>query len=250
MASTETRRYDFTLAAYGTQILNAAGRRFVIKAATGAVRVRTDTGDNLAGIEAGQGLAMADGQQFSRLEITDLTGAPNAGFIVISDDSFIDGRVTGEVSVIDGERARTVAGGRLMCGVGYQAANFPQVQIWNPSSASNLVVTALQFNTSVSASVNVFGNATALINDVTGVRSSNALIGSSLGSAEIRTENKTGVSMPYGNLYALDTVANVPYPLKLSGPIVIPPGFGLNVIAQLNAVGLSVNGEWYEQAVL
>ncbi len=56
--------------------------------------------------------------------------------------------------------------------------------------------------------------------------------------------------MPYGNLYALDTVANVPYPLKLSGPIVIPPGFGLNVIAQLNAVGLSVNGEWYEQAVL
>ncbi len=249
MASTETRRYDFTLAAYGTQILHASGRRFVVKSSTGAVKINTNTGDSLQGIEAGQGLAMADGQQFSRLEITDMTGAANAGFIIISDDSFIDGRVTGEVSVIDGERSRTVAGGRLMAGVGFQPANFPQIQLWNPSTDRNLVVTGLEFSTSVAASVNVFGNAVALATDVTAVRSGNALIGAAVGVGQIRTENKTGVS-GYGNLFSIDAVASTPYKLKLSGPIVVPPGTGINVIAQLNAAGLSVNLEWYEQAVL
>lgn len=254
MASTETRRYDFTLAAYGTQILHASGRRFVVKSSTGAVKINTNTGDSLQGIEAGQGLAMADGQQFSRLEITDMTGAANAGFIIISDDSFIDGRVTGEVSVIDGEKSRSIAGGRFMAGPqAGNGVNMPAAQLFNPAgSDKRLVLTGLSFSADKACMIFATGYPVALSTNLGASYSGSAYLG---GSAPVgQTRRDVFAAWPiWGRPIIFSHINNVgglPPPMTLSGPVVIPPGESLVICADINAAALAVNFEWFEEPLI
>jgi hypothetical protein len=83
----DMQRYPFALAANGTMMLPAVGSRFLILSATGALTVSLDVGGRMQNIVAGMGYR---GRPFNLLTITDLTGAPNSGFILVSDDDFVD----------------------------------------------------------------------------------------------------------------------------------------------------------------
>ena len=68
--------------------------------------MRPDGGSSLSPLYAGQGQR----KEFQRLTVTDKSGAANVVLIIVADDDFIDDRITGEVSVIDGSKARTKTG--------------------------------------------------------------------------------------------------------------------------------------------
>lgn len=248
-AATESRRYDFAMSAYGTFILSAVGKRFVIKSATGAVRVKTNTGDDLNGLEGGQGLG--SDTQFSRLEITDISGAANSGYIIVSDDAFIDNRITGEVSVIDGEQARTIAQGRFFGSpsITSGAATFAIQQLWNPAaSGKQLIITGLNCSTSVAGTMVIFGDTAQRLN--LQANYGNGYLGGSAPSAEMRYELSGGIP-PYalGLMASFNCQAGGTQSMPLSGPIVVPPSAGLSILCNQFSSFVVSNFEWWERAV-
>src|SRR5207253_5023923 len=88
----------------------AIGSYFKVLSATGTFEVTGDAFGQLGALLPGQGLRLEEGQ-FTRLTFRDTSGAPNLLYVLVAGDGFIDDRITGEVSVIDGEKARTLAGG-------------------------------------------------------------------------------------------------------------------------------------------
>ncbi|MCM2250844.1 MAG: hypothetical protein NDJ19_00655 [Ramlibacter sp.] len=92
----DMQRYPFNLAANGSQILQVMGTSFIVLSATGALSARMDQGGALVNITAGMG---KKGREFTGLTLTDLSGAPNSGFILVSDDEFLNQTFSGSVSV-------------------------------------------------------------------------------------------------------------------------------------------------------
>lgn len=129
--------YDFTLTAGGSFILPVSGSYFRILTSTGALDVRGDFGR--IGVLAGQGHKELN---FTKLTLVDKSGAANVGTIFVSDGAFIDDRITGEVSVIDGGKEKTksgiVFGSRL--GVGAVAAQLSEAQLFNPASSGKRLI--------------------------------------------------------------------------------------------------------------
>lgn len=93
--SVTLQRYPFSLAAGAVMVLAVSGTQFVVTAATGALSVDLDTGSEFRGLLAGQGYK---GAPFGQLVITNTSGAQNDGYIVVSDDDYIDRRITGAVT--------------------------------------------------------------------------------------------------------------------------------------------------------
>jgi hypothetical protein len=92
----QTKLYTFTIGANQTFKLNVGGGYFKITAATGGVDVKCpDAGISLSGMLPGYGLQKTP---FSYLDFIDTSGAPNTISVVISDENFVDTRITGSVT--------------------------------------------------------------------------------------------------------------------------------------------------------
>jgi uncharacterized protein YegP (UPF0339 family) len=90
MNSRAAQIYDFALAAGETQVILTEGSYYKIASATGAINVRRSNGSMLAGLMPGQG---ERDQDFNKLTITDASGAPNVGRIIVADRTFVDDRL-------------------------------------------------------------------------------------------------------------------------------------------------------------
>lgn len=246
---TAGRIYDFTLTAGGSMPLLVQGDYMRIMSATGAVEVLTDN-YRIGPIMAGQGQAKSP---FTRLTITDRSGAANVGYVLVADSDFIDNRINGEVSVIDGEKSRTLAGGMFAAApfCGAVAANYSNVQLWNPAgSGKNLIVGALDFATPVATSVQVFMTATQLVNASLNIPA-NKKSGAAAPIALVRYEAKAAPD-PFllGVLRGDYTPANSPVNWVPKGAFVVMPGYGLTVTSVSTAnMTLTANFEWFEELV-
>lgn len=87
MAQKATQLYDFTLAAFGSQVILADANFYKILTSTGDVQITRDGGSRIRPMSAGRGEREVE---FLRLQITDISGAPNSGTIVVGDSNFID----------------------------------------------------------------------------------------------------------------------------------------------------------------
>lgn len=87
-----TKLYDFTLPANGSQTIMAIGEYFRIQSATGALTVEVEGYGKLPGLLVGQGLQRTP---YTRLVLTDTSGAANAGTILCSGSEFVDNRTYG-----------------------------------------------------------------------------------------------------------------------------------------------------------
>jgi len=245
-----SQTYPFSLAAGGSIPILCNGSYFKLITCTGAIEVTGDKFGRTGNILAGQGLR---GAEFNRLTITDKSGAPNIGVIFVADEDFVDDRITGEVSVIDGEKARSLAAGVLSAG-GVQnatAGNLSSVQLWNPSTTKNLILRTLSHGTGAASLTRVYGAAVALANDITAISASNLLIGGGIGVAQIRAAANIAVMPGFANnliasIYSSGLV-NVPHPMK--GSIVIQPNKGVTLTAGVVNVDLIANLEWFEENV-
>lgn len=100
-----TKKYTFTIGAFGVYRLQVAGDYFKLLQASGAVKVVGQFGE-LSGLITGQGLENSD---FLDLFFTDESGASNTITVVVGDRNFIDG-VTGAVQITDNVPIRATLG--------------------------------------------------------------------------------------------------------------------------------------------
>ena len=245
-----TQTYDFTLTAGGSQVILAEGDYFRIMSSTGPVEVLMSEGSRYGPIAAGQG---QKGKRYTRLTVRDRSGSANLGFIMVAGEEFVDNRVNGEVSVIDGEKARTLAGG-MFSGSPFSAAsvgNFSLCQLWNPAgSGKNLIINALSVNALAGAIVNVYTNVAMSPTDQTVTRSANKLSGAAIGVAQSRIDAVAAVPAFNNNLLqTLLAPANVTQGWGIRGGVVIRPGAGLVAINNGANAQLITNFEWFEESV-
>lgn len=246
--TSDTRSYPFAIPAGGMQVLPVHGEKFQVLSTTGPVDVRWKSG-KLSAVLAGRGYNVRKG--FDQLTLNNSGALAIVGTIQIADDDLIDNRVTGDVSVIDGEKVRTLSNGRIMgravCGP--VVAKYPHLQLWNPlATGKNLIVSGLSISAAIVTDVYVAGGNAAFAN---AAQSGSALIGSVAGwSGEPRSENLNAVEPDnFGSLAVISAQASLMVAVRLSGPIVIPPGYGLTVKSVAQNHYLYANYEWFEEPV-
>lgn len=231
----------------GTFNLDVAGSYYRLLTCTGPIEVRRSDGSVLGPINAGQGERETP---FNKLTLVDKTGAANAGTILITDKNFVDDRITGEVSFVDGGMARSLAG-KAFCGVSFcaaQAGLFSHCQIYNASTTKNVFLTQLTPSTSASYSVQAAVKSTPLATAYN--FAANKKVGSPASSAiENRIETAAaylGSAVNYLLLYQ-SGYSFVPY--KLTEPILLPPGQGLVFAPQAVNAAMLLNFEAFEEVL-
>ena len=243
------RIYDFTLTAGGTFTLLVEGSYYRLLASTGAIEVRREDGSVVGPLMAGQG---EQNQEFKRLTLVDKSGSNNIGTIVVADNTFVDARTTGEVSIIDGEKSRTLSGGAFSGSPFSLAdpANYSVAQIWNPSTQKNLIVRLCEASSPSSLTIAFYLSTSALLTDQTSNRTANMLAGASAPVAQARSGVLATLPI-YSNslLRSVSLAANAVYLYKPSGNIVIPPNKGLSLLGTVVNTTITSNFEWFEEPV-
>nr|WP_315242855.1 hypothetical protein [uncultured Albidiferax sp.] len=237
--------YTYTVPANGSVSIAVEGSFFKIITCTGPVSVSGDFG-KLGPLLAGQGLK---GRNSVRFMLGDMSGAANVVSILIADDGFIDDRISGEVSVIDGEKARSIAGS-LFIGLPLAPAVAGQssyCQLWNPlGSGVNLVVNQVKLNCNIASTVLFYWSMAAGNTDQTANQAASKKQGGAIPKAQIRVGSKAVATSFFA---APNLVANQELLVLPRGPFVVVPGSGLQM--DLNVVNtlFSANFEWYEDPV-
>lgn len=237
--------YDFTLAAGGAIQIPATGSFFRVQSATGKVNVTAEFGA-LKGLGVGQGAR----SPFRILQIQDASGSANVGTIIVGDAEFVDDRISGEVSVIDGEKSRALAGGMFSgaASIGLLPGLNSHIQLWNPAgSGKNLILNQIQIGSNVGTQY-AFGFLSApLTTDFTSTGLGNKRQGASGGAAMLKTQfNATPLMTTVLHMGYLLASANYLIPIK--GAFVILPNSGMtvqNLIANTSLIGTF---EWIEES--
>lgn len=247
---TPAKIYPFSIPAGGSFPLLVIGDYCKILTSSGALTLTGDTFGTIGPILAGQGV---ESSPFQRLVLSDNSGAVNSGTILIADNKFVDDRITGEVSVIDGGKIRTLtksvfwAYGNTAAVVGSSG----YVQLWNPvGNDKRIVIPQISYAaTSPSYAIaNLSYNVTPL--SVMLGNGKNKLIGEAESSAEIRKE-ESAVYLGIASIADFFMQGSLSQTLQLTEPIILHPGKGLMIgLPQTSNVALTANFEFYEEAIL
>lgn len=159
-------------------------------------------------------------------------------------------RTSGDVSVIDGEKSRAMAGGAFVGSANTTAlANqYPFCQLWNPAnSGKNLVVNKVYVGSPSGMLMAVTKNTNALVSDLTASNAGSKKLGGAVGVGEIRAEsNAVPVTQVLRQIYVIAVQTTMWEP---KGGVIVPPGFGLIVMGQAQAVTLVTDFEWFEEQI-
>lgn len=222
--------------------------------ADATITVNQDSRGQRVLLMPGQAYRMPDGQAGTRWLIGNLKGEGTiVGRLVIGAGDLTDNRVTGSVEVIDGEKVRTMAGG-MFAGVPAIAntpTQFGNVQLWNPAaSGKNLIVTQMAISwTSASNAVVTFEN--AQLSTLYEHQPSNKKAGATAPVGQLRKQSNAAVMQvfPYGILQNIEIQAGGPAIWKVSGALVLQPGYGLTVNQQTENMGIKASYEWFEEPI-
>jgi hypothetical protein len=241
------RMYDFTIPANGSFQLNVEGEYVRIMSSTGMMELVTDT-YRIGPIAAGQGQANTP---FKRLTINDKSGVGNIGVILVAVSDFVDQRITGDVSVIDGGKNRAMAGGEFSAVINTAAvpSNYSHCALWNPpGSGKNIIVEK------ISASCTVAGNLSwGFFNALTGLVSNGSAASKKSGGVSSICISQGGQTLGLlaGFIYLgqLSISANNALIYELKAPVIVTPGYGLDIIPSSGNAQLSATIEFFEEAI-
>lgn len=235
-------QYDFQLTPLGGQIINTKGRFFKYRVGTGLIRVKLTDGA-VIDLLPGQGVS---NRNFESIEITDKSGAANVGTILAGDFDFRDERITGTVEVVDGGKARTIAGQAFMGGTALvsNAAQKPYVQLINNTANKRVTVKAIVLSTTTSQQLGFCVYSTSL-GTLAGAAPSK-LAGGAAASAELRTQSDAAV-LGGAAFVAPYVTANVPFTFTFQEPLVLLPGQGLIVRGSVDNTYLGAHFEFTEE---
>ena len=147
--------YTVVVPAGGMTELAVVGEMFKVLSASGSFIVSADTWGTLGNILAGQGLRDAS---FTKLQFTDNSGAQNTLRVLVAGQSFIDDRITGEVSVIDGGMSRTLSNQAYVASSNpsSDATTGPAIYLQNPAgSGKNIIVKSIRSSLTTAQSYGV-----------------------------------------------------------------------------------------------
>lgn len=162
----------------------------------------------------------------------------------------IDG--SSDVSVIDGEKNRTIAGGMFAAGVyaGAAAGLYSAAQLWNPAaSGKNLIVLSLACHQNVAWSAIAYHSSAALATDRTVVDAANKLSAAAVGVGLIKVQAIAFPAFAATKMKVFSGVALDEKSWNVRGALVIKPGYGLSVVTLNVNTDLYGNFEWFEELV-
>lgn len=238
------RVYDFTIPAGGAVTVLAEGSFYRLMTAAGSIEVRRNNGSIVGPLLPGQG----ERAEFLSLTLTDKSGASNPGSILIGDDTFIDDRISGEVSVIDGEVARSLAAVAFI-GSNYMnpgAGLSAHVQLWNPvGSGKRLVVGSSVFSGSSEFSLLRLKRHNAPLANLA-ASPQNLMETGPATVAQLRNEANAGVLGGVSLTGPLWAAGNSFNRREFVTPILIDPGSGIHWVQGTVNLLLAAEFEYFE----
>jgi hypothetical protein len=249
------QQYDFTAPANQPFRLNAAGR--YIKYASGnngggdvsIVATPMGQGANQVVLVPGQALTLPQSVPGWVLS-NSAEGATITGKVVVGDGKIDDPTINGTVQIIDGSKARTMAG------IAYSGSGITQaaagvvsrVQLFNPASNTNRLIveqiTPVGASTANAMSL-VFNQVALATNIEPGGIAKKA--GAANSAAQINGDTSAAIGSTAAVFMWLAAQVNTSSPFRLNEPIVLPPGWGIVVWGATANVQTGCNFEWYEE---
>ena len=247
--------YDFTIAINGMRQLDAPGNYFYYYAGSAGGADSTIT---LRGISSGLRIILKPGQAYrlakdAKPEVSWVIGnSANAatilGSVIVGNGEITDNRITGSVEVIDGGKNRTLGNQAFLMPIsnGALAANWSHVQLWNPvASGKNVIVEQIAFSvTDATGAIITIYNATLSNFNQNGTsKKSNG----ATSSAESRSQQS---AVQYGsNAMFVNSAAQGSCIFKFSEPIILTPGYGLNMRPNVQNMQILSSFEFFEESV-
>lgn len=240
-------QYDFNLVANAGMSIDVKGRFFKYKNGAGLIRVRTSKG-GFVDLLPGQGVWNTD---FTSLTISDRSGLPNAGVILAGDFDFHDDRITGDVSVIDNAKARTIANTAFALTIytGPVAGQRPTTQLWNPAGSGKKVTISRAYVSSNTAGVLRIGTADSIIGAVIPDIAAPKLTGGNVGSSQASSANMAGNPTNYKFLSWTYVTANETFTFDCTEPVILMPGYGFYVQNPTAGTDVTMTLQYTEEAL-
>jgi len=166
----------------------------------------------------------------------------------VGDGSAGTRRVAGEVSVIDGGKAQTLANRACIIDAGQLAVSgqYTHVQLWNPvGSGKRVIVKSITSRTLVNGTLALAFYGTALATLLT--TKTSKLSGGAAPVAEPRVT--TNATTLFANKFAMSMVANNPFDHEFAEPIIVTPGYGLSAYHTTVNADLGVMFDCIEETI-
>lgn len=245
--------YPISLLANQSEVIFAVGRYCRVLTATGNVSITVGDIGPFGPLAAGQGFRLPVEQpEFLRIVVTDLTGSNNNGTLIVADADFVDQTLVGNVSIIDGGKARTLASQAFM-GVVYQgavAAAMSHCQLWNPpANTKSLVVESITTTTTGASGTFGVGSKNAALSTAANAPAPKLVGGSGSSASSFTQTNAVALITAGTQLDGFNGTTNQTIMRKYAEPIVVPPGQGLIVWNNTLNADLTSIFEYFEQSV-
>lgn len=200
-------------------------------------------------LKPGQGVVLPEAADYFRVVNKNGTVAIT-GVLKVGEGTFLDNRIQGEVSVIDGGLSRTLEGTAFLSS-GYQPAvigEYAHVQLLNLSGTHNLVVNRIDgVDTAGALSFYLREHSNVGLTDFA-MTPRNKLVGGAVSTrAAVRTQTNpshlgTGMQFSW-------QPANEPWPSPMQEPIVIAPNKSILAVSGVTNRPLYVRFDHFEKAV-
>jgi hypothetical protein len=253
-----SKLYPFSIPANGSIALLVEGDYFKIQSCTGLLSVTGDSFGTIDQVLPGQGLRETD---FRRLTLTDRTGAVNNGFVLVSDSTFVDDRITGTVSILDSNRDLVISNQSFFgqISVAAVAGQFSLIQLWNPVGSGKFLEVDNVFVSArapvTAGQIYVQQSAASPLLTLVGNCGSQYFTGA-VSSAELRWVNTASaisgfISTPSTVAIVKDApiTVNTDYERLFKRPILIPPNSGLLAYITTVQAGLICQYSFVERVI-
>lgn len=242
-------QYDFSLTPYEAKQYEVFGRFVKYVQGSAPIRVILSAG-GYVDLMPGQGVWNVD---FKNFVIEDRSGSDNRGVVMAGSFDFRDDRISGTVEVIDGGKARTLAGMAFSIATapGTGATVNSRVAMLNPAgSVKNLVLESIAFAPNAVSTANLYaGNGPIGLADP-GV-SKHMGEGALISVAQVSKDNTTTATGPSaGVIWQMSAQAGARDVWTPREPIIIPPGRSIIVWCNSKNVDFAALFEWFEDPIL
>ncbi|WP_322005229.1 hypothetical protein [Paraburkholderia tropica] len=250
------QKYDFKALASGAAfVVHSPGRYF--KYLTGSAGGNDASITITPGGKPGSRITLYPGQAMtlpndkgdpdSWTLVNALGQADISGTVIVGDGRVDDNTLQGVVQVVDGGKARTLAGSAFMGAVQSTGAagHTGDCQLWNPAGSGIRAVVEqimLQSGTTGACGIGTTLAAYATVNG--GAAAKKIGGGTSVCQLNNQTNGAVGASQQFT---VVGVTAGQTTVIKLNEPIVIPPGFGLSMWSPGLATSLWATFEFFEE---
>ncbi|WP_422648632.1 hypothetical protein OJJOAM_000244 [Cupriavidus sp. H18C1] len=242
------QQYDLNIPAGGAQSIDVTGDRVQFLSAIdpfAQIEIRPNFAQGNITLRPGQGFRFSEPVQ--RWVVYNRGALPLSGYLLIGSGDFFDQRISGTVDVIDGAKARTLAGIAFNAFVSQPstASVYSRIQLWNPAgSGRNVVLERIAMLGIADNGAHLRYVTAPLANLMCNGISKKT--GGAQSVVEFRADTTPTASLSPDIMVALTYQGSTTKEYVPSEPFYIAPGYGLTLWGTIQNASLGSNFEWYE----